>query len=48
MTRKVILDMDPGVDDAAALCLALAGGVLLLVAQRISSRGWPSPSNDPA
>ena len=24
MTRKVILDMDPGVDDAAALCLALA------------------------
>ena len=24
MARKIILDVDPGIDDAVALCLALA------------------------
>lgn len=32
MPRKVILDMDPGVDDAVALCLALAEPALDVVA----------------
>lgn len=32
MTRKIILDMDPGVDDAVALCVALAHPELEVVA----------------
>ncbi len=32
MPRKVILDMDPGYDDAVALCLALASEELDVVA----------------
>src|SRR5262245_12774485 len=32
MTRKVIIDCDPGIDDAVALCLALADPRLDVVA----------------
>ncbi len=32
MARKVILDMDPGIDDAVALCLALAHPRLEVIA----------------
>ena len=32
MARKVILDVDPGIDDAMALCLALSNPELEVVA----------------
>ncbi|HEY4232795.1 MAG TPA: nucleoside hydrolase, partial [Lacipirellulaceae bacterium] len=32
MAKKVILDVDPGIDDAVAICLALADPSLEVVA----------------
>jgi len=39
MPRKVILDVDPGIDDAMAMCMALFDPGLRC-AWRCSIRGW--------
>ena len=43
MARKLILDIDPGIDDAVALCLALEDPLLdVLAVTRLAARCRPS------
>ena len=43
MTRKVILDVDPGIDDAMALCIALSNPALDVVAVTAVACWWLVP-----